>query len=89
MIKSWKHKGLRELFETGSSRRVRADLHKRAFKRLSALDAATKPEDLNVMGFNFHGLVGVDRYSIHVNGPICITFAWDDGATDVDLENYH
>ena len=26
-------------------------------------------------GFNFHGLQGVPkRYSIHVNGPWCITF---------------
>jgi plasmid maintenance system killer protein len=30
------------------------------------------------------------RYSIHVNGPWCITFEWRDGrALRVDLEQYH
>jgi proteic killer suppression protein len=30
------------------------------------------------------------RYSIHVNGPGCITFDWQDGrAPRVDLEQYH
>jgi len=46
---------------------------------------------LNVPGFNFHGLQGISkRYSIHVNGPWCITFEWEDGeALRVDLEQYH
>jgi len=30
------------------------------------------------------------RYTIHVNGPWCITFEWQDGkALRVDLEQYH
>jgi plasmid maintenance system killer protein len=30
------------------------------------------------------------RYSIHVNGPWCITFEWKQGeALRVDLEQYH
>jgi len=29
-------------------------------------------------------------YSVNVNGPWCITFEWaDEGATHVDLEQYH
>jgi len=88
MIKSFRHKGLAELFEGGRTRRVRQDLQSRC---LEALDQAEILNDLNVPGFNFHGLHGVPkRYSIHLNGPWCITFEWKDGeALRVDLEQYH
>jgi toxin HigB-1 len=91
MIKSFKHKGLAELFERGSSRKVRQDLQSRSLRRLEALDIAESLTDLNVPGFNFHGLYGVPkRYSIHVNGPWSITFEWEKGdAFRVDLEQYH
>jgi len=91
MIRSFKHKGLAELFERGRSRRVGEDLHARCLRRLEALDQAESLTDLNVPGFNFHGLQGVPtRYSMHVNGPWCITFEWEDGdALRVDLEQYH
>ena len=54
-------------------------------------DAAKSPEALNVPGFDFHGLQGKPkRYSVHVNGPWCITFEWQgENAVKVDLENYH
>jgi proteic killer suppression protein len=91
MIKSFKHRGLAELFEFGQSRRVREDLHARALRRLEALDQAESLTDLQVPGFNFHGLRGTPkRYSIHVNGPWSITFEWEEGdALRVDLEQYH
>jgi toxin HigB-1 len=91
MIKSFKHKGLAELFEKGSSHRVRQDLQSRSLRRLEALDQAESLTDLNVPGFNFHGLQGAPkRYSIHINGPWSITFEWEEGdALRVDLEQYH
>jgi len=58
IIKSFKHKGLSELFEKGSTRRIRADLHLRCLRRLEALDQAELLNDLNIPGFNFHGLQG-------------------------------
>jgi len=75
----------------GTSARVRQDLQVRCLIRLDALDAAARLTELSVPGFNFHGLQGKPkRYSIHVNGPVCITFEWKDGDTwRVDLENYH
>jgi toxin HigB-1 len=90
MIKSFKHRGLSELFETGRTARVRQDLQSRCLRRLEALDQAEILNDLNVPGFNFHSLHGVPkRYSIHVNGPWCITFEWVEGeALRVDLEQY-
>jgi proteic killer suppression protein len=87
----FQHKGLAELFERGRSRRVRQDLQGRCLRRLESLDHAESLTDLHVPGFNFHGLQGVPtRYSIHVNGPWCLTFEWEEGdALRVDLEQYH
>jgi len=91
MIKSFKHKGLAELFERGKSRKVRQDLQSRALRRLDALDQARELEDLNIPGYGFHGLQAKPkRYSIHINGPWCITFEWEgEDALRVDLEQYH
>ena len=91
MIKSFQHAGLRELFEAGRSHRVRQDLQRRALVRLKVLDEAALPSDVNVPGFNFHRLQGRPvRYSVHVNGPWCLTFEWQDGdAVRVNLEQYH
>ncbi|HQP44545.1 MAG TPA: type II toxin-antitoxin system RelE/ParE family toxin [Thermoanaerobaculales bacterium] len=92
VIRTWRHKGLKELFEKGRSRRVRPDLQARVLLMLDALDAATMPSDLWIPGFDFHQLRGFrpPRYSIHVNGPWCITFEIREGdALRVDLEQYH
>jgi proteic killer suppression protein len=91
VIKSFKGRPLRELFETGSSRRIRPDLQARALRRLDALDRATKLSDLDIPGFGFHSLRGRPRrFSLWVNGPWRITFAWKDGdAFRVDMEQYH
>ena len=91
MIKSFRHKGLGDLFRKGASGRVAADLQGRALRRLDALEQAAALRDLNVPGFDFHPLGGKPRrYSLHVNGPWCITFEWRGGdAWHVDLEQYH
>jgi toxin HigB-1 len=91
VIESFWHRGLRELFETGRSARVRADLQHRALVRLAAIDSAATLDALRQPGFDFHALRGRPRrYSIHVNGPWCITFEWRDGrALRVGLEQYH
>ncbi len=85
------HKGLAELFEHGRSRKVKQDLQARSLRRLDALDHAEELSELNMPGFDFHGLQGKPkRYSIHVNGPWCITFEWKDGDVfKIDLEQYH
>lgn len=47
---------------------------------------------MNVPGFDFHALKGVDpvRYTVHVNGPWCITFEFEEtDAVRVDFEQYH
>ncbi len=91
MIKSFRHKGLQKLFLTGSSRRIHPSLHRRCLRRLDALDHAETLQELNLPGFDFHPLHGSPkRFSVHVNGPWCVTFEWSHGeACRVNLEQYH
>lgn len=92
MIRSFKHKGLKELFLTGQSAKVAATLQERSLMILDALDVAAIIDDMNIPGLDFHGLLGrkPKRYTTHVNGPWCITFEFVDGdAYRVDLEQYH
>lgn len=91
MIISWRHKGLKELFTTGKSAKVRPDQQKKCLRLLDALQQTVVPEDMNVPGWHFHGLHGKPkRYAVAVNGPWRITFGFDgQDAIDVDLEQYH
>ncbi|NJL26823.1 MAG: plasmid maintenance system killer [Thermoanaerobaculia bacterium] len=91
MIRSFRHKGLEELFLNGRSPKIRADLQRRCLLRLDALDQAVALSELRVPGFDFHALRGSpQRYTLHVNGPWCVTFEWEDAdAYRVDLEQYH
>jgi proteic killer suppression protein len=92
MIQSFRSKSLAELWSTGKSAKIDARLTERVLRRLDSLDAAVSPEEMNVPGFDFHPLKGHKpvRYSIHVNGPWCVTFEFRDGhAQRVDFEQYH
>ena len=92
MIKSFRHKALSDLFQTGKSAKIDVKLVKRILVRLDRLEVAERPEDMKLPGFDFHSLRGFNpiRYTVHVNGPWCITFAFDGtDATHVDLEQYH
>ncbi|PKR89172.1 plasmid maintenance system killer [Pleomorphomonas diazotrophica] len=92
MIRTFRNKALAELFETGQSAKIDVKMRKRILLRLDRLDAAQRPEDMNLPGFDFHALNGFNptRYTVHVNGPWCITFEFDgQDATRVDFEQYH
>jgi toxin HigB-1 len=91
MIKSFRHKGLARLFMKNDPSALKADLVKRIRRRLTALHQAERLEELNIPGFDFHSLQGKPkRFSVHVNGPWCITFEWTEGdVCGVDLEQYH
>ncbi|NYT63804.1 type II toxin-antitoxin system RelE/ParE family toxin [Alcaligenaceae bacterium] len=92
MIKSFRHKGLRRLFETGNASGVQVSHAKRLRLQLSALDTAQAIEDMDIPGFRLHPLKGAmkDRWSITVNGNWRITFAFEDGnAYVLDYKDYH
>lgn len=91
MIKTFKNKELANLWE-GARTKIDGRFHKRILERLDALDAASKAEDMNIPGFDFHQLRGFDptRFTVHINGPWCITFEFLDGDVyRVDFEQYH
>ncbi|PST19703.1 plasmid maintenance system killer [Rhizobium sp. JAB6] len=92
MIKTFRHKGLADLFDTGKTGKIDKKMHSRILKRLDRLDVAEKPDEMDLPGFDFHPLNGFNpaRYTVHVNGPWCITFEFDGkDATRVDYEQYH
>ncbi len=92
MIRSFRSKALAELWERGRTAKIDARMQGRIFRRLDRLDVAARPEEMNVPGFDFHPLKGFNptRYSVHVNGPWCITSEFSEGdALRVDFEQYH
>lgn len=92
MIRSFRNKALQRYFETGNPRGLSVPDHRRLGRILAALDDASRPEDLNLPGFHFHGLTGDRRgeFSVRVTGNWRITFGWDGEAViDVSLEDYH
>jgi toxin HigB-1 len=92
MIKSFRHKGLKQLFESGSKKGVPAKLANKITRRLDALDSAVHPLDLYIPGFDLHELSGDRRgtWSINLTGNWRITFKFEDSdAIEVDLEDYH
>lgn len=92
MIRTWKHKGLRELFETGATRRIEQVYIGRCQEILAHLNGATKVGDMAVPGYNLHNLKPnrPSTWVVKVSGPWRVTFTFKDGnAYDVDLEQYH
>jgi proteic killer suppression protein len=91
MIRTFRNKSLADLWNSGRSR-IDARMHKRILIRLNALNAAASLDEVNLPGYDFHALRGFEptRYTIHVNGPWCITFEFDGAdAFRVDFEQYH
>ena len=92
VVKSFRHKGLRQLFETGRSGGVPAELRKRCLEVLTVLDRANHVREVTGSGFDTHPHANTNplRYATKVNGPWRITFQFENGdALRVDLEQYH
>ncbi len=58
MITSFRHKGLKQMFEKGQARLIRPDIRDRVANILAVLDAASRPLDLAVPGNRLHELQG-------------------------------
>jgi proteic killer suppression protein len=95
VIRTFRHKGLERLFtaSTASTPRGISTAHQARIERmLDRLDAAARPEDMNVPGWRFHPLRGGQkgRWAVAVSGNLRLTFAFDgENAIDIDLEDYH
>lgn len=91
MIKTFKNKSLADLWSTGRSK-IDGRMHERILIRLATINEAVSLQDIDLPGYDFHALRGFNptRYTVHVNGPWCITFEFDGGnAFRVDFEQYH
>jgi proteic killer suppression protein len=92
MIRNFRHKGLRQFFTMGDRRGIGAAQADRLRRILDRLDAAARPEDMNLPGFRYHGLAGPRKgtYAVSVSGNWRITFGFEDGdSINVNLEDYH
>ncbi|MEE9254324.1 MAG: type II toxin-antitoxin system RelE/ParE family toxin [Pseudomonadales bacterium] len=92
MIRSFLHRGLERFFTRSDHRGIPAQYMARLTRMLDRLEAATRPEDMNLPGFRFHPLKGNRRgtYAVSVSGNWRLTFRFDGpDATHVNLEDYH
>jgi proteic killer suppression protein len=92
MIRTFRHKGLRRLFETDNTSGVRGDQARRIRDVLAHLDEARYPSDLDLPGYRLHPLQGDLKgyWSATISGNWRIVFRFDEGdALDVDLVDYH
>ena len=58
MIKSWRHKGLKLFYDTGSTAKIQHKHSDKLHDILQALDFATTPQQMNFPGLDFHPLKG-------------------------------
>jgi proteic killer suppression protein len=92
MIRSFRHEGLERFFVTGSKRGILPDHAEKIARILDRLDASTSPTDMNLPGYQLHGLKGKDggAWSVSVNGNWRITFVFEgQDAFMVDYLDYH
>jgi toxin HigB-1 len=92
VIKSFRHKGLRRLFETGERRGVIPELAPRLKRQMDVLNRARTTRDMNLPGYRLHQLKGnrTGTWAIAVSGNWRMTFKFEgEDAFEVDLEDYH
>jgi proteic killer suppression protein len=92
MIKSFKHKGLRDFFESGSKAGIQSQHTDKLKLQLGLLDSAKSKEDVNVPAWRLHALKGnlKDHFAITVNGNWRLTFKFiNEDVELVDYQDYH
>ena len=92
MIRSFRHKGLRNLYEKDRSSGINADWLSRVRAILTRLDASKGPADMDLPGLRLHRLRGglAGFWSVSVSGNWRVIFRFDDEQpSDVDLIDYH
>ena len=91
MIVSFRHRGLRRLFEDDDPRRLPPEQVEKIAVILARLDAAEQIGDMNAPGLRLHRLAGnLKGFSVTITANWRVIFRFDDGkAFDVDLVDYH
>jgi len=92
MIRRFRHRGLRRLYEDDERRGLNANHVDKVTRILAFLNRAARPEDLNLQGFRLHPLKGelAGFWSVTVRANWRIVFRFEEShVTDVDLVDYH
>ena len=92
MIASFKHRGLRRFFESGSTAGIDARHGLRLRILLARLNVSRSPQDMDAPGFYLHELKGKRKgtWSVRVNKNWRVSFTFREGdAHVVDYEDYH
>jgi len=92
MIKNFKHRGLKRLYERGEKGGIRPDLLNTVENILTVLDASTTAQALNLPRYRLHRLKGDMKgcWAVTVRANWRIVFRFQDGhACDVELIDYH
>ena len=92
MIRSFRHKGLKRLFEEDDPRGIIAEHAVKLRDILARLDAAGAVADLEVPGFRLHTLKGGRKgsWAVTVRANWRVIFRFADGDTlDIDYVDYH
>ena len=92
MIRSFRHKGIEKFFLTGSKAGIQPKHALKLNEQLTLLNAATRPEHMNVPGWKFHALSGdlAAHWAVSVSGNWRLTFQVDgEDAVLVDYRDYH
>jgi proteic killer suppression protein len=92
MIRNFRHKGLRRLFEDDDRSRLDAQDADKIARILARLNQSRGPQDMDVPGFRLHllkgKLHGFWAVTVRANWRIVFRFQGEDAA-DVDLVDYH
>jgi len=92
MIRNFRHKGLKQLFEKGDRRKVHPQHAEKIERILARLEEATEVGNMDLPGYRLHPLKGdlAGYWSVWVSGNWRIIFQFENGhASDVDLVDYH
>jgi toxin HigB-1 len=92
VIKNFRHKGLKRLYEQGSKRGLPAAYADKLNRILARLEAATEPEHMNLPGWRLHPLEGDLKgfWSVTVSGNWRVIWRFEGrDVADVDFLDYH
>ena len=92
MITNIRHRGLKQYFESGSTRYLNTDQIDKIRRILGLLDAASGPKSLDLPGLRLHALRGDLKgfWSVSISGNWRIIFRFEGvNACDVDMLDYH
>ena len=92
MIESFRHRGLKALYEGGRPTKIAPGHVQKIDRILTALDRSRGPEGMDLPGFRLRRLKGKLKsyYAVSVSGNWRVTFRFENGhALDVDYMDYH